>query len=192
MQFCLESSSSPEKTEAKLTVLATVAGVNASAVGKAIALRTGEVEAVLMRLLASSSSPECTLQQLVRLLSRLREEGISLRNALLPQVLYRSAASLHSSRSPQLQEELLQDLCHLLPLALANSSPLPNEADSVSKVLGSLKAVMLQAKQVSLRMAATHCITALVCTPAAPLCAQLHLPDVLVECLASADVLFLE
>ncbi|KAH7985393.1 hypothetical protein HPB52_025664 [Rhipicephalus sanguineus] len=71
----------------------------------------------------------------------------------------------------------MEDLCHLLPLALANSSPLPNEADSVSKVLGSLKAVMLQAKQVSLRMAATHCITALVCTPAAPLCAQLHLPD---------------
>ncbi|KAL1469541.1 hypothetical protein MTO96_024954 [Rhipicephalus appendiculatus] len=190
--FCLASSSSSEKTEAKLTVLATMAAVNASAVGKAIALRTGEVEAVLVRLLASSSSPECTLQQLVCLLSRLCEEGISLRNALLPQVLYQSAVSLHSSRSPQLQEELLQGLCQLLPVALTNSSPLPTETDCISKLLGSLKVVMLQAKQVSLRIAATHCITALVCTPAAPLCAELHLPDVLVECLASAEVLFLE
>ncbi|XP_075534587.1 uncharacterized protein LOC142568594 [Dermacentor variabilis] len=189
---CLASSSCPEKTEAQLTVLAVMAGVDSAAVGKAIALRTGEVEAALVRHLASSSSSECTLQHLARLLSRLCEDGISLRKALLPHVLHRSAVVLHFSRSPQLQEELLQDLCQLLPWALASSSPLPNEIDSVSKLLGSLKAVVLQAKQVSLRMAATHCITALVCTPAATLCAQLHLPDVLVECLASADALFLE
>ncbi|XP_070384386.1 uncharacterized protein [Dermacentor albipictus] len=173
---CLASSSCPEKTEAQLTVLAVMAGVDSAAVGKAIALRTGEVEAALVRHLASSSSSECTLQHLARLLSRLCEDGISLRKALLPHVLHRSAVVLHLSRSPQLQEELLQDLCQLLPWALASSSPLPSEIDSVSKLLGSLKAVVLQAKQVSLRMAATHCITALVCTPAATLCAQLHLP----------------
>ncbi|XP_075737014.1 uncharacterized protein LOC119160784 isoform X6 [Rhipicephalus microplus] len=190
--FCLASSGSPEKTEARLTVLATMAALNGAAVGKVIALKTGEVEAVFLRLLASSSSPECTLQQLVCLLSRLCEEGISLQNALLLQVLYQSAEFLHSSRSPELHEEILQKLCQLLSKAFTNSSLLSNEADCVSKLLGSLKAIMLQAKEVSLRIAATDCITALVGTPAAPLCAELHLPDVLVECLASAEVLFLE
>ncbi|XP_049518280.1 uncharacterized protein LOC119443978 [Dermacentor silvarum] len=189
---CLASSSCPENTEAQLTVLAMIAGVDAAAVGKAIALRTGEVEAALVRLLASSSSSQRTLQQVARLLSRLSEDGNSLRTALLPQVLHQFSTALHVSHDPQCLEELLQDLCPLLPWALANSSPLPNEIDSVSNLLGSLKAVMLQAKQVPLRIAAIHCITAIVRTPAAPLCAQLHLPDVLIECLASPDALFLE
>ncbi|XP_037268913.2 uncharacterized protein LOC119160784 isoform X4 [Rhipicephalus microplus] len=115
--FCLASSGSPEKTEARLTVLATMAALNGAAVGKVIALKTGEVEAVFLRLLASSSSPECTLQQLVCLLSRLCEEGISLQNALLLQVLYQSAEFLHSSRSPELHEEILHVLVECLASA---------------------------------------------------------------------------
>ncbi|KAL3190679.1 hypothetical protein MRX96_002345 [Rhipicephalus microplus] len=119
LAFCLASSGSPEKTEARLTVLATMAALNGAAVGKVIALKTGEVEAVFLRLLASSSSPECTLQQLVCLLSRLCEEGISLQNALLLQVLYQSAEFLHSSRSPELHEEILRKKLPMLQLIAA-------------------------------------------------------------------------
>lgn len=187
----------PDKAEAQLLLLAMLASMDTAAVASVVAPRTGEVCDALSRLL---SCREESLFVVARLLAHLSTEGLVIREEVSSQLLRHSAATLRSfPPSPHLHVELLQSLCQLLPAGQADSSTatltdddVVEPSSSLAELLCSLKCVLLQAQQGALRIAATQCITALVCTRAAPLCARLHLPDVLVECLVSADALLLE
>ncbi|XP_077516842.1 uncharacterized protein LOC144127799 [Amblyomma americanum] len=188
------------KTEAQLSLLAMLAGMDTAAVAGVVASRTGEVCDALSRLLLPPSCREGALFSVACLLARLsREGGLVLRQQqVLSQLLRQSAAALRSAAPHRLHVDLLQSLCQLLPVAAVleeDSCAVTKgeESSSLAELLCSLKCVLLQAQQGSVRIAAVKCISALVCTQAAPLCARLHLPDVLVECLVSAaDTLFLE
>ncbi|XP_077534220.1 uncharacterized protein LOC144146138 [Haemaphysalis longicornis] len=185
------STGASEQSEAELSLLAALARVDRVAVASALAARTGDVYAALVRLLPSQS----TLLPLVRLLGRLSEDGRALQRRLLPAVLRQSAAALCSPVDDQrTHAELLQCLCQLLASCLGSLGGGEEQAccQPASELVCALKPLLLQARLGPLRAVAVRCLAALVRTWAAPLCARLHMPDVLVECLVSPDALFLE